>query len=118
VLGVWIFGEGFIHAFRYLLFPDQGGRASGYYPTNASRAEFIMMSSEEFGDQLEYSLSGMFPVDDSGTDKLLALADESTRALVPNLIAKVKEHCEKNKKTDFKRKTGSSTLLTINKASQ
>lgn len=97
VLALWIFGEGFIHAFRYLLFPNQGVRASNFYPSNGSRAEFITKASGGFGDKTAYSLIDLFPKEEISKDKLLTLADETTRQLVPDIIAQVRAHCEEKK---------------------
>ena len=97
VLALWIFGEGFIHAFRYLLFPGQGVRASNFYPSNGSRAEFITKATDGFGDRAVYSLTDLFPKEEISKDKLLTLADETTRQLVPDIIAQVRAHCEEKK---------------------
>lgn len=90
-IAVWIFGESFAHAFRYLLAPDTTERLSERYPTNRDRAAYIKEAGDEYGYELEEFEHLFIKKDPQRTT--LRIADLTTRSLAPSLISKAREIC-------------------------
>jgi hypothetical protein len=93
IIGLWLFGAGFLHAFRYLLAPDEGSRGSAYYPSTHDRAEFLTIAAARFGDAMDPDFVDLFPATATSTDPHLLIADAATRSLVHDLIDRAEAHC-------------------------
>jgi hypothetical protein len=86
-VGVWLFGEGYLHAFRYLLAPDSAARPSDYYPPNRRRAEYSVRAASEYGDRIHLHYPDVFRPPEASTDLKLEIADSVTHDLAPIAIS-------------------------------
>lgn len=100
VVGCWIFGDSFVHAYCYLMSPDDGYRQSSYYPTNRARAEFISVAMQEFY-QKKTDILDRFPVISGDgrqeSNKDVISADTITKDMFKYVLDAVKFIMEKVK---------------------
>jgi hypothetical protein len=88
-VGVWLFGESYLHSFRFLLAPDSASRPSDNYPPNRRRAEYAVKAASQYGDSVDTLYPDVFRVPDATTDLRVEIADAVTDALVPKIFSEV-----------------------------
>ncbi len=93
LLGFWIFGDAFLHAFEYLLSPDTGRRVSEFYPPNKIRAQHLARAGVSWGSAYASNLANGFTEPDLSKDYSGRIAQNVTRDLVPLLASEVENLC-------------------------
>lgn len=96
-VGLSIFGEGYLHAFHYLISPGSGSRNPAY-PAMRDRAQALMQASQRLGiavptgfrEDLEAAAVNTNPIH----KLLLDISDEASSVLFADLITAANEHCE------------------------
>jgi hypothetical protein len=95
-IGLCIFGEGYLHAFQYLLSPGGGLRNPGY-PSVRNRIGALLQASETLGLSVPKTFNEEFDETDVSSDPkqqlLLEVSDEASHNLVPVLIEIAKQWC-------------------------
>lgn len=95
LVGFWIYGEAYIHAFSYILSPDSGTRHSSYYPANRHRAQYLAKVAISWGGEAASKLPEQFAQPDEPKDIFTALAVEITTELINEISDLVEELCQK-----------------------
>ena len=95
-----IFGVAYLHAFQYLTAPG-GGERNPAYPAMTERVDALIRASESLGIEVPVGFKSEFdrssPSDDPGDQLLLAIADRTSKSLVPELIEAATSFCHKRK---------------------
>jgi hypothetical protein len=95
VVGLSLFGEGFLYAFLYLLAPNLGGLRSEHYPTLPSRAAYLADIANSLGHEVPNSFRESFFQTDrsrSADDAfILKMADQSALAMIPKIQSTAKD---------------------------
>lgn len=95
-VGVFTFGESYLHAFRYLLSPG-GGPRNPVYPSDRNRVESIAKAAASLGIEVAEFASEFLDSDgnfDPRQQLLLSLSDKATLRLMDDLIEKAKTFCQ------------------------
>lgn len=95
LVGTWLFGSAFAHAFRYLMAPDFGARLSEYYPSNRVRAQAISAGLKQYHG-ISSNLVDIFPASPELKVHNVNVADATTNALMPDIIKAVDAYCSKS----------------------
>lgn len=110
-IGLCVFGEGYLHAFHYLLSPG-GGFRNPAYPSMSHRISALQSASATLGVVVPDRFSEEFDDSDVSSDPkqqlLLKTSDEASQELVPRLVEHALTFCEKKElvardKADVKR---------------
>lgn len=94
-----IFGESFLHAFRYLLAPSLGEYRSHFYPDIKTRSEYLAEAAQQFGHRCPAGFANVFSDQGSFTQRLqflVKIADQATRKVVPLVIAAADRECREH----------------------
>jgi hypothetical protein len=101
VLGVRLFGEGFLYSFLYLIAPNLGGLRSTVYPKLNTRAKFLVESAKEFKFDVPEKFEDFFTEKSKKLPEvdeyIVAMADEAVGNLFPRVVEAIKDYC--NQKT-------------------
>jgi hypothetical protein len=95
LIGVWLFGTSYLHAFRYLAAPAIGDRRNELYPPMQARSEILVKAALEFSYPVPKGYIDSFNVSSSPSSThpaavlLLHLADQTTATFVDELIHEV-----------------------------
>lgn len=90
IVGLGLFGEGYLYAFLYLLAPNLGGPSSHYYPTLGTRAAYLKAIAQDLGCDIPENFTESFfeserrktiPFDDFA----VGMADKSAEKLIDAL---------------------------------
>lgn len=100
LLGLKLFGEGFIYSFIYLISPTLGDRAP-FYPTMEARVQTLLLGSKNFAIDAPSDLADFF-VDPrkrlSDQERfVLQMADNASNAMVNSLIVAVESLVDASK---------------------
>ncbi|MCZ7930342.1 hypothetical protein [Agrobacterium pusense] len=93
LLGFWIFGDAFLHAFEYLLSPDTSRRVSEFYPPNKIRAQHLAKAGVSWGSKYAPELSSVFVEPEQPKDYSARIAQEVTKDMVSLLTKEVEDLC-------------------------
>ncbi len=93
LLGFWIFGDAFLHAFEYLLSPDTGRRVSEFYPPNKIRAQHLAKAGVSWGSKYASQLHKGFVEPDSPKDYSSRIAQNVTRDMISRLATDIEKLC-------------------------
>jgi hypothetical protein len=95
LLGLRLFGEGFIYSFIYLIAPNLGDRAM-HYPSLAARVRTLLQGATEFQTDTPTDLAKYFSDPPSRLSKheafILKMADAASEAMIQKLIAAIGAH--------------------------
>jgi hypothetical protein len=94
LVGFWIYGEAYIHAFSYILSPDNGARHSNLYPANRQRAQYLAKVAISWGGVAARKLPERFAKPEEPSDLYARLAIEITTELVNDIATIVKNVCQ------------------------
>lgn len=98
--GLCIFGEGYLHAFQYLISPG-GGLRNPTYPSMRDRISALLQAAKDYGVQAPVDFAKEFDDSEISADPrqqlLLLVSDMASKAAVPYLIEAAKSLCEKQK---------------------
>lgn len=93
IIGIRIFGEGFLYSFLYLISPNIGDRAP-HYPSLASRVGVLLDASKKFSvdtpDEFESYFFDPPKRLPSGDEFVLRMADLASQAMTAELIESVR----------------------------
>jgi hypothetical protein len=96
-IGLSIFGEGYLHAFQYLISPG-GGFRNPAYPNMPDRVNALVQAAKFLGLTISERFAEEFDEPDISSDPtqqlLLKISDKASRYLVDNLIQVAKQFCE------------------------
>lgn len=98
-VGVWLFGQSYLHSFRYLLAPDLSERPSDNYPPNRWRSEFAIEAARSYGDSADSTFANAFRPFEKSREKKVEIADIVTKTLVPKIIAEANDFFDGKKLT-------------------
>ncbi len=106
-IGLCIFGEGYLHAFQYLISPG-GGFRNPVYPSMQDRVAALVKASTILGVTVPPTFREEFDESDVSSDPahqlLLKISDDASKDLVENLSRIAKNFCEQ--KVIINRDTG------------
>jgi hypothetical protein len=95
-LGLYVFGQSFLHSFRYLISPSLGYDRSLNYPPLRERAEYMMEYGESLGlrgiPEYASSFSEQKTTLSPGEAFILEMADEATKNLHGRLSRMVEKY--------------------------
>nr|UXE45449.1 hypothetical protein Hi04_10k_c4921_00026 [uncultured bacterium] len=86
LVGLRLFGEGYLYAFEYLLAPGVSGERSTDYPRVQDRVNVLQNSATAWGISSPTAFAESFEPQDMGSLFLQSFADETALALVPDLM--------------------------------
>ena len=98
LVGLYIFGPAFAHAFAYLISPTLSEERTPEYPSSASRAKYIKDAAEIFSISLPSNFGNLFenerpPPQYQEIEQLyLEIADSVTDEIVPEIISEVQSY--------------------------
>src|SRR5271166_239466 len=108
-VGLWIFGESYLHAFAYLLAPKQLWVRSVLYPNLVKRVDNLMTAAADYGVAVPADYKAEFEDLKTSFDRqqafLLSLADAASSAVTNQLRTEVKNVLAsrlKNNRTEAK----------------
>jgi hypothetical protein len=94
-VGLWIFGESYLHAFAYLLAPKQLWVRPVLYPNLAERVDNLTTAAADYGIAVPTDYKGEFEDLKTSFDKqqefLLSLADAASSAVTDQLQTEVQK---------------------------
>ena len=95
-LGVYVFGQSFLHSFRYLVAPSLGYRRNLIYPKLRERAQYMAEYGKKLGLPEITGYSAAFSEQDNSLAPneafILEVADETTKNLHDKLSTLVEKH--------------------------
>jgi hypothetical protein len=95
ILGLRLFGEGFIYSFIYLIAPSLGDRAN-HYPSLATRAEALAQACDKFATDAPPDFGAYFVDPNKRLPNresfILKMADTASANLIPKLLDAVEIH--------------------------
>jgi len=95
-IGLCIFGEGYLHAFQYLVSPGGGLRNLGY-PSVRDRIDALLQAAKTLNLAIPLTFEEEFDESDVSSDPkeqlLLEVSDKASQNLVPVLIDVAKQWC-------------------------
>jgi len=95
-VGIYVFGEAFLHSFRYLIAPSLGYRRSPLYPGVRTRAEYMVEAAHNYGISGFDDFPASFGYRESESGRAPSLeqriADEATNALFAELLGLVEKY--------------------------
>jgi hypothetical protein len=95
-IGLCIFGEGYLHAFQYLVSPG-GGFRNPVYPSVRDRIDALLQASTTLGHSVPQTFNEEFDESDVSSDpkqqQFLEISDKASQNLVPDLIGIAKQWC-------------------------
>jgi hypothetical protein len=98
LIGLWIFGRSYLHAFAYLLAPGMAANRVPFYPAISTRVEYLIRAADEFGIHVPAEYKSMF---DGSTSQLTtaegfltSLSDGAAGDQVDDIIADVRRYME------------------------
>ena len=86
LVGLRVFGEGYLYAFEYLLAPGVSGDRSTDYPRLQDRVKVLQSSATAWEVSSPAAFAESFDAQDLGGLFLQSFADETALALVPDLM--------------------------------
>lgn len=86
LVGLRVFGEGYLYAFEYLLAPGVSGERSTDYPRVQDRVKVLQESAATWEVSSPTAFAESFEPQDVGSLFLQSFADETALALVPDLM--------------------------------
>jgi hypothetical protein len=86
LIGLRVFGEGYLYAFEYLLAPGVSGDRPTDYPRVQDRVKVLQESAIAWEVHIPPAFSESFQAQDVGSHFLQSFADETALALVPDLM--------------------------------
>ncbi|CAN5844331.1 hypothetical protein BH20PSE1_BH20PSE1_17070 [soil metagenome] len=96
-IGLCIFGEGYLHAFQYLVSPG-GGLRNPVYPSVHDRIGALLQASRTLNLVIPLTFKEEFDESDVSSDPkqqlLLEVSDKASQDLVPVLIEATKQWCK------------------------
>jgi hypothetical protein len=95
-VGIYVFGEAFLHSFRYLVAPSLGRQRNLTYPSLRKRAECMLFAARHHGIETIQGFIESFQEQEPKMSKqmqfILRLSDEATANLYPKLLDLVEKN--------------------------
>lgn len=95
-IGIFLFGQSFLHSFRYLVAPSLGRIRNVEYPAVRKRAEYMAWYAEQIGIPVPTDFVQSFREDEPNLTKqvkfVVSMADAATASLYPDLLPLVEKY--------------------------